>query len=279
MAGRLEGRVALITGAARGQGRAEAVRLAEEGASIVALDVCGPIAGRDLYPASSPADLAETVALVEAAGQKAVAIEGDTRRLADLQRAVDEGLSAFGRLDIAVANAGIPGSRGLLHEISEDGWQTTIDVDLTGVWHTAKAVLPTMIEAGRGGCIVLTSSAAASRIKEQLGDYGAAKAAVNHLCRTLALENGRHGIRVNAIEPGFVATPMVINEATLRLYRPDLDHPTREDAEPMFADKAYLKVKPLLAGRDIANAVLWLASDEGAFVTGAVVPVDMGWIP
>ena len=274
--GTLEGKVAFITGAARGQGRAHAIRLAEEGADIVALDICGPIVGRPLIPASTEADLAETVAAVEALDRRIVARPADTRDMAAVQAVVDEGLAEFGRMDIAVANAGTSGGSTKAHLITEEDWQTTLDVNLTGVWHTAKAVLPSMIEAGRGGSIVITSSGAGIKPMLHLGDYGATKAAVIYLTKVLALENGEHGIRVNSIAPGNVDTPLVMNDAVFSLFRPDLEHPSREDVEPVFAGMNVLKTKPWLTGRDMANAVAWLASDDAAFITGVVLPVDMG---
>jgi SDR family mycofactocin-dependent oxidoreductase len=279
MTGRLEGKVLFVTGAARGQGRAEAVRLAEEGADVVGLDVCGPIAGREHSPPSSEEDLAETVRLVEAQGRRMIGVAGDVRNFPDVRKAVDAGLGEFGHIDIVVANAGVSGGRGLVHEISEDDWRVSIDVNLTGAWNTVRAALPGMIAAGNGGCVVLISSSVAAKPKQNLGDYGAAKAAVSHLAQTLAIENGPHNIRVNSLAPGFVDTPLVMNPTTLRSFRPDLEQPTSADVGPVVSQMNRLKGKPMLAPRDIANAVLWLASEEGAFVTGAEIAVDMGWFP
>lgn len=274
--GTLEGKVAFITGAARGQGRDHAVRLAEEGADIIALDICGPIVGREAIPAATEADLAETVAAVEALDRRIVARPADTRDMGAVQAVVDEGLAEFGRVDIAVANAGTSGGGTKAHLISEEDWRTTLDVNLTGVWHTAKAVLPAMIDAGRGGSIIITSSGAGIKPMLHLADYGATKAAVIYLTKVLALENGEHGIRVNSIAPGNVDTPLVMNDAVFSLFRPDLEKPTRDDVEPVFAGMNVLKTKPWLSGRDMANAVAWLASDQAAFITGVVLPVDMG---
>jgi (+)-trans-carveol dehydrogenase len=277
MPGRVAGKVAFITGAARGQGRAEAVRLAEEGADIIAFDICAPIVGREAFPASTPEDLAETARLVEMADRRCLTVRGDTRSFSEVSAAVEAGLAEFGHIDIAVANAGIAGGSALAHDISDADWQTTLDVNLTGVWHTAKAVLPSLIEAGNGGCIVITSSAAGVKAMENLADYGAAKAAVIHLTKILALENGRHGIRVNTIAPGNIDTPLVMNDPMFKLFRPDLEAPTRADVEPVFSGLKVLKGKTWLSPRDVADAVLWLASDEGAFVTGIVLPVDAGF--
>jgi NAD(P)-dependent dehydrogenase (short-subunit alcohol dehydrogenase family) len=175
-----------------------------------------------------------------------------------------------------VANAGTTGVNVNAQDISEQDWQTTVDINLTGTWHTVKAALPAMIEAGNGGSIILISSGVGIKALEHQADYGTTKAAVNYLTRVLALENGRHAIRVNCIAPGNVDTPMVMNEHIFHAFRPDLENPTRDDVEPVFANLNPLKVKPWLAPSDIANAVLWLASDEAAFITGVILPVDMG---
>jgi len=276
--GRVAGKVAFVTGAARGQGRAHAVRLAEEGADVVALDICGPIKGREGIPASSPEDLAETARQVEALDRRILTFEGDTRDYGDVTRAVAAGIAEFGHIDIAIANAGTSGGSARAHEISEDDWQTTLDINLTGTWHTAKAVLPHMIEAGNGGSIVLTSSGAGLKAMRHLADYAATKAGIIMLTRVLALEYGAHGIRVNSIAPGNVDTPLVMNDVIFALFRPDLDHPTKDDVQPVFEAMNPLKTKPWLSPRDIANAAVWLCSDEAATVTGVVLPVDMGTV-
>lgn len=276
MTGRVAGKVAFVTGAARGQGRAHAVRLAEEGADIVALDICGPIKGREGIPASSPEDLAETARLVEAADRRILAFQGDTRSYEDVRHAVDAGVTEFGHIDIAIANAGTSGGSALAHEISEEDWQTTLDVNLTGAWHTAKAVLPHMIAAGNGGSVILTSSGAGVKAMLHLADYAASKAGIIMLTRVLALENGKHGIRVNCIAPGNVDTPLVMNDVIFSLFRPDLEHPGREDVQPVFEAMNPLKTKPWLSPRDIAGAAVWLCSDDAATITGITLPVDLG---
>jgi len=276
MTGRVAGKVAFITGAARGQGRAHAVRLAEEGADIVALDICGPVKGREGIPASSAEDLAETARLVEAADRRVLAFQGDTRDYDDVSHAVAAGVAEFGRIDIAIANAGTSGGSALAHEISEDDWRTTLDVNLTGAWHTAKAVLPSMIAAGNGGSIILTSSAAGVKAMPHLADYAATKAGIIMLTRVLALEYGRHRIRVNSIAPGNVDTPLLMNDVIFALFRPDLEHPRKEDVQPFFEAMNPLKTKSWLSPRDIAAAAVWLCSDEAAAVTGITLPVDLG---
>ena len=276
MTGRVAGKVAFITGAARGQGRAHAVRLAEEGADIIALDICGPIKGREGIPASSPADLAETARQVEALDRRILTFQGDTRAFGDVRQAVDAGIAEFGHVDIAIANAGTSGGSALAHKISEEDWRTTLDINLTGAWHTAKAVLPHMITAGTGGSIVLTSSGAGIKAMPHLADYAATKAGVIMLTRVLAIEYGAHGIRVNSIAPGNVDTPLVMNDVIFSLFRPDLENPRKEDVQPVFEAMNVLAVKPWLSPRDIANAVLWLCSEDAATVTGITLPVDMG---
>jgi NAD(P)-dependent dehydrogenase (short-subunit alcohol dehydrogenase family) len=187
--------VAFITGAARGQGRAEALRLAAKGAEIVAFDICAPIPGRDRVPAATRDDLAETERCVMEMGRRALAVVGDTRDFTDLKGAVDAARTKFGGIDVVIANAGTIGGNALAHEISENDWQTTLGINLLGVWHNVKAALPGMIAAGRGGSIILISSAARIKPTAHLADYGASKAAVIRLTRVLALENGVHNIR------------------------------------------------------------------------------------
>lgn len=276
MTGKVQGKVALITGAARGMGRAHAVRLAEEGAAIVGLDICGPIEGREGIPASSPEDMAETHRLVEAAGGRIVTVQGDTRSQQDLDAAVAAGLDAFGHIDIAIANAGTSGGCALAHEISEADWNTTIDINLSGVWRTAKAVLPHMLECGQGGSLVLVASAAGLRPNQHLADYGATKAGVIMMTRILALEYGGDAVRVNAVAPGNVDTPLVMNDVIFGLFRPDLDKPTANDVRPAFLGRNALKTEPWVSARDIANAVLWLCSEEASTITGTIMSVDLG---
>jgi (+)-trans-carveol dehydrogenase len=276
MTAQLAGKVAFITGAARGQGRAHAVRLAEEGADIIALDICGPVEGRESVPASSADDLAETVRLVEALDRHIVAVQGDTRSFPDVTRALGAGLEEFGRVDIVVANAGTLGASTMAHQITEEAWRTTLDVNLTGVWHTVKAALPPMMDAGNGGSIVLISSGAGLRAMRHLADYAASKAAVIMLTKVLAIEYGRYRIRVNCISPGNVDTPMAMNNTTFALFRPDLDHPTKEDVRPVMESMSALRPEAWASPRDVANAAAWLCSDDASSVTGIVVPVDLG---
>ena len=274
MAGRVEGKVAFITGAARGQGRSHAVRLAQEGADIIAVDLAGQI-GSVPYAMSTPDDLAETVKEVEALDRRIVATKADVRNPRALKEALDDGVAQLGRLDIVSANAGIGSSPYAAQDLAEQTWQDMIDVNLTGVWHTAKAAVPHLIEGGHGGSIVLTSSAAGLQAYANVAHYVSAKHGVVGLMRTLALELAPHSIRVNSIHPTQVDTPMIQNEATYRLFRPDLDHPSRADFEPASQAMNVLPI-PWVDAVDISNAVLFLASDEARYVTGMQLRVDAG---
>jgi (+)-trans-carveol dehydrogenase len=270
----VEGKVAFITGAGRGQGRSHAVTLAREGADIIAVDIAKQVDSVP-YPMATPEDLAETVRQVEALDRRIVAAQADVRDYAALKQALDDGVARLGRLDIVSANAGIV-SYGTLAELPEQTWQDMIDVNLTGEWHAAKAAIPHLRAGGRGGSMILTSSEMGLRGLPNTGHYTAAKHGVVGLMRTLALELAPDFIRVNALAPTTVNTPMVMNSATYRLFRPDLENPTADDmAEASRAVNA-LPI-PWVEPADISNAVLWLASDEARYVTGITLPVDAGW--
>jgi SDR family mycofactocin-dependent oxidoreductase len=276
MAGRVAGKVAFITGAARGQGRSHAIRLAQEGADIIAVDLLEDVPGIP-YAGATEADLAETVKQVEALDRRIVAAKADVRDYAGLKSALDDGVAQLGRLDIVSANAGIGSSPYHSWEIDDATWQTMIDINLTGVWHTAKAAIPHLIEGGNGGAIILTSSAAGLQAYENISHYVSAKHGVVGLMRTLALELAPYSIRVNSLHPTQVDTPMIQNEATYRLFRPDLEHPTREDFAPASQSVNALPI-PWVEPVDISNAVLFLASDEGRYITGVTLPVDAGTV-
>jgi SDR family mycofactocin-dependent oxidoreductase len=274
MAGRVAGKVAFITGAARGQGRSHAVRLAEEGADIIAVDLCGQI-GSVPYGMATPADLAETVKEVEALDRRIVASQADVRDYGAVKAALDEGVAQLGRLDIVSANAGIF-SFGTMEELEETQWQDMIDVNLTGVWHAAKAAIPHLRAAG-GGSVILTSSTAGLKAIPNTGHYNAAKHGVVGLMRTLANELAPDFIRVNSVHPTAVDTDMIQNAATYALFAPDLPEAerTREVAAERFGTLNLLPI-PWVQARDISNAVLWLASDESRYVTGVTLPIDAG---
>ena len=271
--GRVNGKVALITGAARGQGRCHAVRLAEEGADIIAIDLCDQI-GTVHYDMPTAADLVETKDQVEALGRRAIAATADVRDTAALRAVVDDGVAQLGRLDIIVANAGIF-SFGPVLELSEEAWRDVIDVNLTGVWRTCVAAIPAMIAAGNGGSVILTSSAAGLTPFRNTAHYVTSKYGVVGLMKCLALELGEHGIRVNSVNPTTVATPMVLNEPTVKLFLPDSANPTADEFAALMQGSHVLPV-PWVESDDVANAVLFLACDESRCMTGVALPVDAG---
>jgi SDR family mycofactocin-dependent oxidoreductase len=274
MTGRVAGKVAFVSGAARGQGRSHAVRLAQEGADIIAIDICRPIENV-VYPAATPADLAETADLVKGYDRRIVTAEVDVRDFDALKAAVDSGVEQLGRLDIIVANAGIGNGGNKLHKIREDVWQDMMDVNLSGVWKTVKAGVPHLIEGGRGGSIVMTGSVGSHKALAHTGHYIAAKHGVLGLMRSFAVELGHHSIRVNSVHPSQVNTPMTMNDVTFRLFRPDLENPGPDDFAP-FSQMTHTLPVPWVEAGDVSNAVLFLASDESRYITGVSLPVDAG---
>ena len=275
MTGRVEGKVAFITGAARGQGRSHAVRLAQEGADIIAVDLCDQVDSVP-YQMATPEDLADTVKQVEALDRRIVATKADVRDYGALKKALDNGVAQLGRLDIVSANAGIA-SFGQAEELPEQTWQDVIDTNLTGVWHAAKAAIPHLIAGGRGGSIVLTSSAAGLKAYANAAHYVSAKHGMVGLMRTLALELAPHMIRVNSLHPTQVDTDMVMNEFTFKLFSPDIANPTIEDFGPASQALNALPI-PWVEPVDISNALLFLASDEARYITGVTLPVDAGTV-
>jgi (+)-trans-carveol dehydrogenase len=273
MTGKLEGKVAFITGAARGQGRSHAVRLAQEGADIIAVDICANVDSVQ-YPMATPEDLAQTVKEVEALDRRIIASVADVRDFAGLKAALDAGVAQLGRLDIVAANAGIA-SYGPVAEVPESTWKDMIDINLTGAFHTAKAAIPHLIAGGRGGSIVITSSAMGLKSVPNNGHYATAKHGLVGLMRTLALELAPHSIRVNSLHPGSVDTLMIQNDSTYHLFRPDLEHPTKADVDEIFASVNALPIR-WVEPVDISNALLFLASDEARYITGVTLPVDGG---
>jgi SDR family mycofactocin-dependent oxidoreductase len=274
MTGRVEGKVAFVSGAARGQGRSHAVRLAEEGADIIAIDVCGPIDNLS-YPHATPEDLDETADLVKGVDRRIVTARVDVRDYEACKAAVDGGVEQLGRLDIIVANAGVGTDGRMLHKIRETVWQDMIDINLSGVWHTVKAGVPHVLSGGRGGSIVLTSSVGGRKAYPNTGHYVAAKHGVIGLMRAFAVELGPHMIRVNSVLPTQVSTTMLMNQQTYRLFRPDLENPGPDDFAPISQMMHTLPV-PWVDPIDISNAVLFLASDESRYITGVSLPVDAG---
>jgi (+)-trans-carveol dehydrogenase len=275
MTGRVEGKVAFITGAARGQGRAHAVRLAQEGADIIAVDICKKVDTVDLIAPSTPEDLAETADLVKGHNRRIYTAEVDVRDFDALKAAVDTGVEQLGRLDIIVANAGIGNGGQTLDKTSETDWTAMIDVNLGGVWKTVKAGVPHILKGGRGGSIILTSSVGGLKAYPHTGHYVAAKHGVVGLMRTFAVELGAQNIRVNSVHPTNVNTPLFMNEGTMKLFRPDLENPGPDDMK-VVAQLMHTLPIGWVEPEDISNAVLFLASDEARYITGVTLPVDGG---
>jgi SDR family mycofactocin-dependent oxidoreductase len=270
--GRVEGKVAFITGAARGQGRSHAVRLAQEGADIIAVDICDQI-DTVPFPLATPDDLAETVKQVENLDRRIVSRQADVRDLASLESVVAEGIAELGRLDVVCANAGVTGFAPCW-ELTERQWQDMLDVNLTGVWKTVRACIPSMIEQGSGGSIILTSSVCGLAALPNMGHYNSAKHGVTGLMRTLAVELASLNIRCNSIHPGAVNTDMLHNPA-MYVYA-GIPGATRAEGERQWQTGHALPA--VLDPIDISNAVLWLASDESRYVTGTTQVVDAGMV-
>ncbi|MCU1603258.1 MAG: putative oxidoreductase [Frankiales bacterium] len=274
MAG-LEGKVAFITGAARGQGRAEAVRLAADGADILGIDICEDIASMD-YPNATLAELEETKSLVEAQGRKCFVSKADTRDLAGLQRAFDEGLSFLGRVDIVIANAGIVRLSDADPADDVAVWRDIVDVNLTGTWNTVNVALPTLRSQGTGGVIVITSSSAGLRATPMLRTgavaYTSTKTALVGLMKQLAGALAPESIRVNTVHPTGVATGMTMNAAMGKLFEA-----AARGEEPGMATMQNALPIEILQPEDIANAVAFLVSDQAAYITGTALPVDAGF--
>ena len=274
MARRLEGKVALITGAARGQGRSHAIALAREGADIFGIDMCAQVESV-AYPLSTTDDLAQTTKLVTGTGRRIETYIGDVRSSADMRGATEQALSTFGKIDIVVANAGIwtPGS---VWEMDDQTWQDMIDINLTGVFNTVRFAIPQMIER-TSGSLVLISSTCGVKALCWMPHYNAAKHGVMGLTRSLALDLGPYFVRANAILPSTVNTPMIMNDASYKIYRPDLDNPTREEAMSGFYAHNAMP-RPYVEPEDVSEAVLFLASDASRYITGIGLPVDLGTI-
>jgi len=271
--GRLAGKVALITGAARGIGRAQAMRFAEEGADVIALDVCAPVETVVVPPATTD-DLVETARLVEASGGRIVTEVVDVRDADGLHAAVDSGADRFGGIDIVCATAGIT-SRGMATELDEQTWQTMLDVNLTGVWRTCKVAVPHLVARG-SGAVVLVSSIAGLRGLVGVAHYTAAKHGVVGLMRSLAQELAPQHIRVNSVHPTNVDTPMIQNAGVSSAFRPDLDRaPTRTEFAEAARSMNMLDI-PWIDAADVANASLFLASEEARYITAVALPVDAG---
>jgi SDR family mycofactocin-dependent oxidoreductase len=269
-----EGKVALITGAARGQGRSHAIALAARGVHVVAFDSCATPSTIP-YDQASRADLDETVSLIEDTGGKCRAVVGDVREFSQVQDVVDETLAEHGQIDYLVANAGVI-SLCPIAELSQEGWHHVVDTNLTGVFNTLRAVLPSMI-VRRSGAIVATSSMAGRTTYQNVGHYAASKWGVLGLVKSAALENGQFGIRVNAVCPTNVDTAMLRGDYAVRAFRPDLDNPTFEDLVEV-ARAAHPLGVAYVEAQDITDTVMFLLSDRARYITGEAVTVSAGLI-
>ncbi|TQF69262.1 NAD(P)-dependent oxidoreductase [Rhodococcus spelaei] len=273
MSGRVAGKVALVTGAARGIGRAQALRFAQEGADVIAVDLCGPVE-TVITPPSNSEDLAETERLVRGTGRRVEVFEVDVRDRASLAAAVDAGVASLGGLDIACATAGITSSAPAL-ELDEQTWNTMLDVNLTGVWQTCAVSAPHLIARG-GGAMVLTSSIAGLRGLVGVAHYTAAKHGVVGLMRSMAKELAPHNVRVNTVHPTNVDTTMIQNDMVRSKFRPDLDRPPTWEEFAASAVSMNMLDVPWVEPVDVANAALFLASDEARYITAVALPVDAG---
>lgn len=258
----LRGKVVLVTGAARGTGRTHCLRFAQEGSNVIALDI-----------ASAAEDLDKTAAEVTSMGGHCVTRVADVRDLAEIRHAVDGAVAELGRLDVVVANAGVHSGRAPAWELTEQMWDQTIGINLTGVWHTVTAAVPHL--GADGGSIILISSTSGLRGTAQSAHYSATKHAVVGLAQSLANELGDRRVRVNTVHPGAVGTAMVINEATFKRLRPDLENPTVADVTDVLAARHLLPV-PWVEPVDVSNAVVFLASEEARYITGTQIVVDAG---
>ncbi|HWN29147.1 MAG TPA: mycofactocin-coupled SDR family oxidoreductase [Actinomycetospora sp.] len=267
MGGRVDGKVALVTGAARGQGRADAVRLAQEGADVVVVDVCGPLPGVD-YAAATPQELDETVAAVEAAGRRAVAAQVDIRDLDALRGAVDDAVGRLGRLDVVVANAGICIPRAW-HRVTPEIFRDTLDVNVTGTWNTVMAGAPHLVDAG-GGSVIIISSAAGMKVQPFMVPYTTSKWAVRGMAKAFAAELAQHFVRVNSVHPTGVATGMGGEAMQAALGEAMAENP-RPGA--MFTNMLPVGITQ---PEDIAETVLFLASDESRWITAHELAPDAG---
>lgn len=269
MGDRLTGKVAFITGAARGQGRAHAVRMANEGADIIAIDVAGKLPDCVPYNPATPEDLDETVRLVESTGRRIVSTIVDTRDYDGLREAVDRGVADLGRLDIIVANAGIAAPQ-VWNEITPESFRDVMDVNVTGTWNTVMAGAQHIVDGGRGGAIILISSAAGIKMQPFMIHYTASKHAITGMARAFAAELGKHSIRVNSVHPGAVLTDMGSGDMVAAIGR-------TMESNPQLANMLTPFLPEWIAEpEDIANTVCWLASDESNKITASAITVDQG---
>jgi SDR family mycofactocin-dependent oxidoreductase len=274
--GDLDGKVAFVTGAARGQGRAHAIRLAREGADIIALDICASLSDTILYPPATPEDLMETVHAIEGHGRKVLARKADIRDSAALTALVNDAFEQFGRLDVVVANAGVL-SWGRLWELSDEQWNTVIDVNLSGTWRTLRAAIPAMIESQNDGSIVVISSATGLRATPGNGHYSASKHGLVAITSPLALELGEFGIRVNSLHPYAVQTPMTSEEeAMMHLFEKHPAYLPSFPPVPLKRKGSPSDQQEHLTPEEVSEVVVWLACNGSAAISGSYIVVDRG---
>jgi (+)-trans-carveol dehydrogenase len=271
---RLHNKVALISGVARGQGRSHALRLASEGASIIGFDgMC--TYDTVPYKQATQEDLDQTAKLVTEAGGRIITGRADVRNREEIKSIIDKGLAEFGAIDVVVANAGIGVNSVLFWEVSQQEWDDVIGVNQTGVWHTVSAAVPSMIEAGNGGSVIITSSAAAIKSASRLAPYIAAKTAVIGMMRSMAHDLAPHKIRINCIAPTAVPTDFVLNDRLFQIFCPDKEDPTIDDVREIMRGHHPLG-EPWIQTADVSSAVAYLASDEARYISGIVLPIDLG---
>lgn len=271
--GIVEGKVAFITGAGRGQGRSHAIALAKEGADVVVSDLAAPVATVP-YAMSTESDLAETAKEIQALGRRCISAQVDVRDLPGLTTLADRAMDEFGRIDIVLANAGISSPVPTL-EMSSATWTEMIDINLTGVFNTVRAAVPHIVAGGRGGSVVMTSSLATVDINPTIAHYTAAKSGVVGLMKVLAKELAPDSIRVNTVHPGTIATAMVMNDSTYKFFRPDVENPTFDDFTEATKTFNAMPVR-ILEPIDVTNTILYLVSDAARYITGTQHLIDAG---
>jgi len=272
--GLFEGKVVLITGAARGQGRSHALRFAQEGADVIALDLCADVPATG-YPGATPEDLAETVRLVEAQGRRAFSRIVDVRDHAGMTSACEDATADLGVIDVVIANAGISGIDFGIQATTYEVWREVLDINLSGAFVTLQTGCKGMIARGGPGSVILVSSIMGLRTHGGIPAYTASKHGLVGLMKSAAHELSRLSVRVNSVHPGNVLTPMIENDALFGLFRPDLAHPTAEDVAPLMQGMNLLPA-PWALPSDVTEAVVWLASEQARYVTGAALPIDLG---
>jgi SDR family mycofactocin-dependent oxidoreductase len=272
----MDGKVVFVTGGARGQGRSHALTFAMAGADVVMFDNCQVDVEYQTYPGGSGEQFDETRRAVEAKGVRCLAIQGDVRSLEDLQKAAGHALEAFGHIDVCLASAGVAFLGDRVGDLDSGNWQTTLDINLTGVFNTIKAVVNHMADQ-RSGVVIATSSMAGRVAFQHAAQYNASKWGVIGLVKTVAAEYGPFGVRANVVCPTNVNSPMIHNPSTYALFAPEIENPSWEDVKPRMSASHTLPVA-YVEPYDISNAMLFLASDDARFITGEVLTVSAGWI-